>query len=149
MALTDTIRAILKNKRGPVWSLEQSCSVYDAITTMAEKEVGALLVMEGNSLVGIFSERDYARKIALMGRSSKETLVSEIMSTHVITVSPDHTIGDCMRIMTDKRIRHLPVLDAQGKVLGVVSIGDLVNYIISVQQEMIRHLESYITGMAS
>jgi CBS domain-containing protein len=148
MALTDNITAILKNKRGPVWSLKPTDTVYDAIVTMAEKQVGALLVMEGEKLVGIFSERDYARKIALMGRSSKETSVAEIMSSNVISVRPDQTVGDCMRIMTDKRIRHLPVLDAQGKVLNVVSIGDLVNYVIYVQQETIRHLESYITGMA-
>lgn len=148
MNLPDKIGTMLKSKGREVWSIPPTSSVYEAIECMAEKQVGALLVMEGEELVGIISERDYARKIILMGRSSKETPVTEIMSSRVVTVTPDHTIGDCMRIITENRIRHLPVLD-RGRVVGVISIGDLVNWIISVQQETIRHLESYITGMAS
>jgi CBS domain-containing protein len=148
MNLPDKIGTMLKSKGRQVWSIPPTASVYEAIECMAEKQVGALLVMDGEELVGIISERDYARKIILMGRSSKETPVTEIMSSRVVTVTPDHTIGDCMRIITENRIRHLPVLD-RDRVVGVISIGDLVNWIISVQQETIRHLESYITGMAS
>jgi CBS domain-containing protein len=148
MNLPDKIGTMLKSKGRQVWSIPPTASVYEAIECMAEKQVGALLVMNGEELVGIISERDYARKIILMGRSSKETPVTEIMSSRVVTVTPDHTIGDCMRIITENRIRHLPVLD-RDRVVGVISIGDLVNWIISVQQETIRHLESYITGMAS
>ncbi len=148
MNLPEKIGAILKSKGREIWSIPPTASVYEAIECMAEKQVGALLVMEGDQLVGIISERDYARKIILMGRSSRETPVTEIMTSSVLTVSGDHTIGDCMRIITEHRVRHLPVVE-RGKVIGVVSIGDLVNWIISTQQETIRHLESYITGMAS
>jgi len=142
--LTTTIRTLLKQKTGEVWSTTPDASVYQAIEIMANKRVGALLVMERGKLIGIISERDYARKVILQGRSSKETAVAEIMTSPVISVSLQHTVGECMRLVTDHRIRHLPVLD-HGVVVGIVSIGDLVNCVISEQEEMIRHLEAYIS----
>ena len=145
MEMTGTIAALIRNKGGQVWSLEPTASVYDAVAMMAEKQVGALLVMHDGKLLGIISERDYARKVILRGHSSHETPVSDIMSTPVITVSPSDTVGDCMRLVTERRIRHLPVIDG-GKVIGVISIGDLVNWVVSEQQETIRHLEAWITG---
>ena len=146
--LTSTISAILKNKSGEVWSTTPATSVYEAIEMMAEREVGALPVMEQGQLRGILSERDYARKILLMGRSSKETPVADIMTANPITVTPQQTVADCMRIVTDKRIRHLPVVE-NGRLTGMISIGDLVNWVISEQEQTIRHLEAYISGMAS
>lgn len=148
MEITGRIGALIGTKGGQVWSLEPSASVYDAIAMMADKHVGALLVMRDGALLGIVSERDYARKVILQGRSSHETPVSEIMSSPVITVSPAHTVGECMHLVTDKRIRHLPVVDG-GRVTGMVSIGDLVNWVISEQQQTIRHLETFISGIAS
>jgi CBS domain-containing protein len=146
--LTSTISAILKNKSGEVWSTTPDTSVYEAIEMMAERGVGALPVMEQGQLRGILSERDYARKIILMGRSSKETPVSDIMTANPITVTPQQTVVECMRIVTDKRIRHLPVVE-NGRLTGMISIGDLVNWVISEQEQTIRHLEAYISGMAS
>lgn len=143
------IDLILKRKTGPVWSTAPSASVYEALEIMADKGVGALLVLDDSGkMLGVLSERDYARKVILQGRSSKETLVSEIMSSPAIFVTPQHTIGDCMQIITEHRIRHLPVLEVD-KIVGMISIGDLVNWVISEQQQTIRHLEAYISGVAS
>jgi CBS domain-containing protein len=144
MEFTDTIGPILKQK-AEVYSMAPSDSVYDAVVMMAEKGVGALLVMEEGKVIGILSERDYARKIVIKGRNSKDTEVREIMSHPVIFVTPRHTVGDCMQIITENRIRHLPVLEGE-RVVGVISIGDLVNWMMQAQRETIRHLQAYITG---
>ena len=146
MNLGDTIHAILKNKPvQDVLSVAPEQSVLDAIVKMAEHSVGALLIMEQNKLVGIVSERDYARKVILMGRSSKDTPVREIMTTPVFFVTPEQTVDDCMTLMTIHKFRHLPVVEG-GKVVGVVSIGDLVKWIISGQERTIQQLHSYIAG---
>ena len=141
-----TIGEILNHKGASVWSIRPEATVFEAIQLMAEKNIGALLVTDKNHhLVGILSERDYTRKVALRGKSSKQTAVKEILSGQVIHVSPTHTIEECMRLMTDHRVRHLPVLD-KDRILGVVSIGDLVNWIISAQSTTIHQLQTYITG---
>jgi CBS domain-containing protein len=145
MQTNGTISALLKHKSPYIWSIAPDATVFDAIDMMAEKNVGALLVMAGRKLIGVISERDYTRKVALRGRSSKETAVQEILSTPIISATPCHTIEDCMRLMTVHRVRHLPVLDGDA-VLGIVSIGDLVNWIISAQTQTISQLESYIAG---
>ncbi|MGH9588506.1 MAG: CBS domain-containing protein [Acidobacteriaceae bacterium] len=143
-----TVGTLLRHKKGDVWSVSPGDSVYDAIRLMAEKGIGSVLVTDGQRLVGILSERDYARKIALHDRSSKATKVSEIMTAPVTFVSQKHTVSDCMQIMTEERVRHLPVVD-EGAIAGIISIGDLVNWIITEQQQTIRHLEAYITGVAA
>jgi len=145
MNLTDTIGMVLKAKGHKIWSLTPESSVYEAIELMAEKHVGALLVISGAKLEGIISERDYARKVLLKERSSKQTLVKEIMTSPVVVVKPDHTVEDCMRFMTDHRIRHLPVVENH-QVLGIVSIGDLVKWVVSAQAETIHELQHYIAG---
>jgi CBS domain-containing protein len=145
MSPSGTIGEILKYKGGTVWSISPEATVFDAIQLMADKNVGALLVLEGDKLVGILSERDYTRKVALKGRSSKQTAVREILSGGVIHVHPGHTVEECMRLMTDHRIRHLPVLEGE-KIVGLVSIGDLVNWIISAQSTTIHQLQTYIAG---
>jgi CBS domain-containing protein len=145
MNLHDRVRSLLQQKGHAVWSVTPELRVYDAIEMMADKHVGALLVISNDKLTGIISERDYARKVILRGKSSRLMDVQEIMVTPVIFVGPDHTVQDCMRIMTENRIRHLPVVENE-KVLGVVSIGDLVKWIISAHEETIHHLEHYITS---
>jgi CBS domain-containing protein len=145
MHVTDPIRSVLEYKGHDVFSVDPQASVYEAIELMADREIGALLVMSEGKLVGLISERDYARKIILKGRLSRQTRVEEVMSSPVVCASPGDTVDDCMRIMTQSRIRHLPVADG-GRILGVVSIGDLVNWIITAQAETIGHLHSYIAG---
>ncbi len=145
MKRIDKISLILKHKGGTVWSVTPAASVYQAIEMMAEKQAGALLVLSEGKLAGIISERDYTRKVILKGKSSKQTRVKEIMTSPVVFVTPEHTVDECMRVMTRNRIRHLPVVESE-KVVGVVSIGDLVHWIISVQEETIGQLENYITG---
>lgn len=137
------VSEVLKAKGGDVWTVSSDSSVYDALQEMADRNVGALMVVEGGNLVGVFSERDYARKVILQGKASRDTLVREIMSSEVFWVRPDQTIGACMELMTDKRVRHLPVLDG-GRLIGVISIGDAVKAIISEQQFAIQQLEQYI-----
>jgi CBS domain-containing protein len=145
MKLVDTLSTILKLKSRQVFSISPDARVYEALELMSEKEVGALLVLSGNELVGIFSERDYARRVILLGKSSKELAVREIMTSPVISVTPKHTVDECMTIMTNRRVRHLPVIENE-QVVAVVSIGDLVKWIISAQDEAIHQLENYITG---
>lgn len=139
------IKEILEGKGSQVWSVAPDASVLDALKLMAEKELGALLVMEDGKLVGIISERDYARKVILKGRSSTETLVKQIMAKRVIYTQLDQTVDECMAIMTDKRVRHLPVM-SDGQVVGIVSVGDLVKSIIAHQQFVIEQLERFISG---
>ncbi len=145
--MIQTIRQLLRVKGHDVWAISPDATVYEALEMMADKDVGALLVMEGDRLVGIFSERDYARRCILRNRRSKETRVRELMTQDVITITPSTTIDEAMEIMTRHRIRHLPVVE-DGKVVGVVSIGDIVKTVIENQQHVISHLEGYIAGDA-
>lgn len=138
-----TVSQLLQGKGGGVLSVTPESSVFAALKLMAEKNVGALLVMNGDALRGIMSERDYARKVILLGKSSHELAVRDIMSDKVVSVTPKQTVDDCMGLMTGRRIRHLPVLD-NGRVIGVLSIGDLVKAVIEEQQQTIQQLESYI-----
>ena len=143
--LTGVVGSVLKRKGSDVWCVAPDQTVYEAIERMADKGVGALLVISADKLVGIISERDYARKVILKGKSSKTTHVSEIMTNPVIVVTPDESVDECMGILTKNRIRHLPVMEAE-KVLGVVSIGDLVKWVVSEQGETIEHLQNYISA---
>lgn len=145
MKPTATIGSLLGRKGREVWSIAPESTVYQAIVMMAEKGVGALLVLHEGQLAGIVSERDYTRKVILKGRSSKEERVEEIMTRDVVTASPETTVEEGMRLMTERHIRHLPILDS-GAVVGVISIGDLVKWIISAQEETIQQLASYISG---
>lgn len=138
-----TVSQLLQGKGSSVWSVAPEASVFDALKLMAEKNVGALLVMSDGKLRGILSERDYARKVILLGKSSQEIAVRDIMSDKVVCVGPEQTVDECMALMSGKRIRHLPVL-AGGQVIGVLSIGDLVKALIEEQQQTIQQLESYI-----
>jgi CBS domain-containing protein len=145
MKVTGHVSSILSYKGSTIWSVAPDKPVSEAIALMAEKNIGVVLVMDGGQLLGVMSERDYTRKVFLKGRSSKETQVKEIMGSSLITVTPQHSVDECLHIMTDRRIRHLPVLE-NGKVVGLVSIGDLVNWVISAQSATIDQLQSYISG---
>ncbi len=141
-----TISEILSHKGSAVWTIAPDATVFEAILMMTEKNVGALLVTEHDKLVGIVSERDYTRKVIVKGKASKTTAVREILSSQVIHVAPSHTVQECMRLMTDHHFRHLPVLDGE-RIVGIISIGDLVNWIISAQSTTISQLQTYITGV--
>lgn len=141
-----TLKQLLAGRSRPLAVVTPNDTVYHALSVMAQHDVGALLVLNGEQLVGIFSERDYARKIILHGKSSKETLVSEVMSDRVAYVTPAATLDECMALMTEKRFRHLPVLEEDGNVAGMISIGDLVKETISDQKFLIEQLERYISG---
>jgi CBS domain-containing protein len=145
MDVSGTIEKILCQKSPEIWSISPDATVYDAVALMAEKNVGALLVMENEQLVGIISERDYSRKVMLRGKRSRETMVREIMSTDLTTAHPRETVEECLRFMTNKRIRHLPVIDG-GSLRGVISIGDLVKEVISAQSATLDQLRDYISG---
>lgn len=145
MEITTTIGSILSRKGSTVWSVSPTNTVFEAISMMAEKNVGALPVLEGDRLVGMISERDYARKVILVGRGSRETAVAEIMSINVKTMSLGDSVQECMQIMTENRVRHVPVIE-DGKLTGLISIGDCVNWIISAQTAAIDDLERFVTG---
>jgi CBS domain-containing protein len=146
MDVSGNISAILAQKRGEIFSVTPDTCVDDAVRIMDEKNVGALPVLKGEKLVGMLSERDYARKVMLRGKKSSETKVSEIMSTNVTVTHPNEGVEECLRAMTDHRFRHLPVVDEKGKMIGIISIGDLVKYVIDCQSAAIAHLENYISG---
>lgn len=139
------VHSILKQKAAAIYSVSPDQTIYEALEMLALKDVGAVLVMDGNKLVGIFSERDYARKLILKGFHSNDTLVKDLMTKDLIVISPNTTIIECMSLMTDKRIRHLPVVEGE-KVIGIITIGDVVNTFIKYQDETIKSLEGYIHG---
>ena len=145
MTTTGTIDTILHHKGAAVWTISPQATVFEAIQLLAAKNIGALPVVEGDKLVGMFSERDYTRKVALEGKTSHTTKVGEILSPNVTTISPHDSAEEAMRLMTDKHIRHLPVVE-KGKMVGLVSIGDMVNWIISAQHATIDQLKSYVAG---
>jgi CBS domain-containing protein len=140
-----TVNQLLQRKGHEIEAIESTASVFEALKLMADKEIGSLIVTQDNKTVGLFSERDYARNVILKGRSSKETQIKEIMSSHVIVVSPEQSTDECMAIMTEKRVRHLPVMKGD-QLVGIISIGDLVKAIIEEQQFMIEQLVSYISS---
>jgi len=139
------IKELLASKDGQLWTISPGTTVFEAIELMAERNIGAALVMDGSKLIGLLTERDYTRKIALKGKSSKDTRVGDITAGAILTVTPQHTVEHCMRMMTENRVRHLPVIE-DGRVVGIVSIGDLVNWIIRAQNAAITQLEGYISG---
>ncbi len=143
--MTKTVRNIVDAKGSDVWSIEADASVFEALEYMADKNIGAVIVVHGGEFVGIMSERDYARKIILMSRASRDTRVSEIMTPDPVCVGPLDTVGFCMQLMTDRRVRHLPVTDG-GELVGLISIGDVVSAVIDEQAFLIDQLEHYITG---
>lgn len=145
MEITASVSTILGQKGNTVWSISPDATVFEALQLMSEKNVGAIPVVDGNKLVGILSERDYTRKVVLVGRSSKETPVKEIMTAKTVTAEPGDTVGACMRRMTANKVRHLPVMKEE-EMLGIISIGDLVNFMIKAQAATIDQLESYLTG---
>jgi CBS domain-containing protein len=145
MTTSGTVGAILHHKGTDVFTISPSATVFEAIQMLARKNIGALPVVEGGRVVGIFSERDYTRKVALEGKSSRAMLVREIISTNVISANPESTIDECLRLMTDKHIRHLPILDNE-KMVGFISIGDLVNWVISAQSATLDQMEAYLAG---
>lgn len=140
-----TVRQLLQDKDNGVWSVSPHTTVFDALKLMADKQIGALMVMEDSQLVGIITERDYARKLILQDKSSRETPVGEVMTSRVLYVLPEQSVEDCMALMTDKHIRHLPVLD-NGQLLGVISMRDVVKDVVAEHKFMISQLENYITG---
>ena len=145
MTTSYPISSLLHQKTSALWSVTPDTTVFDAIRLMAEKNIGALPVLTGERLIGIFTERDYTRKVALMGKTSKETHVRDVIAREILTVTPDDSVEDCMRLMTENRVRHLPVIEGMN-VVGIVSIGDLVNWIISTQNAAIEQMEQYIAG---
>ncbi len=140
-----TISSVLGNKPSALWTIAPEATVFEAIKLMAEKNIGALLVMSGDKLAGLFTERDYTRKVALQGKTSRDTRVWEIIPREVVTMTPDDSVEECMRLMTEKRVRHLPIVEGT-TVVGIISIGDLVNWIISTQNAHIEQMEQYISG---
>ena len=145
MQNTDSVGALLRDKASAIYSISPTATVFEAISLMAERNIGALPVLQGSRLVGMLTERDYTRKVMLMGRTSKDTLVGEIMTRDPHTVAPDNTVNDCMELMTELRVRHLPVVE-DGTLAGILSIGDLVKWIISAQTATIEHLTRYVWG---
>ena len=140
-----SVEKVLRTKGSEAWHIAPQATVYEALQLMSEKEIGSILVLEEGEVVGIFTERDYARKLILKGKFSKDTAVRELMTQEVLYVEPQNTIEDCMVLMTKNRVRHLPVMD-NGKLAGIVSLGDMVKHIISEQESTIAQLEKYITG---
>ena len=145
MQITGTVGALLRDKASAIHSIPPTAIVLDAISLMAERNIGALPVLQGDRLVGMLTERDYTRKVILMGRTSRDTQVGEIMTRDPVIVSPDDTVSECMEIMTEQRVRHLPVVE-DGKLIGILSIGDLVKWTISAQTATIEHLTRYVFG---
>ena len=145
MMIGGTVESVLRQKKTDLWSVPPETKVFDAIQMMAEKNIGALLVIDGKTLIGIATERDYSRKVVLKGKSSKETPVREILSLPMVKAKPSNSVDECLRLMTEHRVRHLPIMDGE-IIVGVVSIGDLVNWVISAQDVTIKQMENYISG---
>src|SRR4051794_39862582 len=148
MKVLDNVSAVLGQKGVQVWSISPEATVYEALRTMADKEIGALVVMDAGKVAGIFSERDYARKVFLQGRSSQETKVGEVMNSPAHTIKPDCSVDEAMHIMTERRLHHLPIANQEGALLGLISIGDLVKWIITSHENTIEQLQNYISGQS-